>query len=330
MDTLNSMLCLNEKCSTTRNLSTEKSIIKNHPDDKFETILFLPEIEGRKAEGGLRTQGYLKKSFPDKPLVTVITVVFNSGEYLEDTILSVLNQSYENIEYIIIDGGSTDKTVEIIKNYQNKIDYWVSEPDKGIYDAMNKGISLASGEIISLLNAGDLFTGHQVINSVLKYFYENNCDILAGSVNRYSWDGKLTFPVHKDYSYFSKNVHYTMPVNHPSTFVRKNVYKKVGLYETKYKIAGDYDFVYRAYHDKEINMFLTDQIFVNMLLGGISDQASSVFRRAVESFKLRSPYLSVYKNYFFSLKLYINQSLKLFLKELLPLNFLIKYHEKKS
>jgi len=151
-------------------------------DEKFDTLLFLPEGEGRKGEGGLRTKGYFKFSYeynddlgfrvedldiPVKipqtsnlksqtyPLITIITVVYNGEKYLEETIKSVINQTYPNVEYIIIDGGSTDGTLDIIKKYEDYIDYWVSEKDKGIYDAMNKGILVSNGKYLLFLNADD-------------------------------------------------------------------------------------------------------------------------------------------------------------------------------
>ena len=113
-------LCLDEKYSTTRLVTKEKLEIVNNPDDKFESVLFLPEDVGRKGEGGLRTKKYFKKSFKDKPLISIITVVFNGEQFLEETIQSVINQTYDNIEYIIIDGGSTDGTLDIIKKYEDK------------------------------------------------------------------------------------------------------------------------------------------------------------------------------------------------------------------
>lgn len=160
------VICLDQHYSTTRFVTTERPIFTKHPEDKFETLLFLPPGEGRQGEGGLRTKGYFKKSYKDKPLVSIITVVLNGEKYLEETILSVLNQTYDNVEYIIIDGGSTDGTLDIIKKYEHAIDYWVSERDRGIYDTMNKGITVASGEWIELLNAGDFYESGAI------HFYE--------------------------------------------------------------------------------------------------------------------------------------------------------------
>lgn len=152
------LFCLDPAYSTTRLVTRETPIIKNPPDAKFETVPILPEGEGRKGEGGLRIQGYFKKGLPGKPLITVITVVFNGEKHLEDTILSVLNQMYDNVEYIIIDGGSTDGTVDIIRKYDGQIDYWVSEKDEGIYDAMNKGWQHANNDgSILFLGSGDKF-----------------------------------------------------------------------------------------------------------------------------------------------------------------------------
>jgi glycosyltransferase involved in cell wall biosynthesis len=136
-------------------------------------LLSLPERGNRFGEGGLRTRGRFKKEHDGSPLVTVVTVVYNGAEHLERTIRSIINQSYNNIEYIIIDGGSTDGTVDIIKKYDQTVDYWVSEPDNGIYDAMNKGVSLACGDWINFMNAGDIFsdetTLQQVFSDIMNY-----------------------------------------------------------------------------------------------------------------------------------------------------------------
>ena len=175
------ILSLDEGYSTTRLLTQEKPEIINTPEDKFETVLFLPEGENRKGEGGLRTKGYFKKSFDDKPLISIITVVFNGEKYLEETIQSVINQTYSNVEYIIIDGGSTDGTLDIIKKYEKKIDYWVSEKDKGIYDAMNKGIDVASGEWINFMNASDIFYNSDVLKYTFNKKLKDNYAVIAGT-----------------------------------------------------------------------------------------------------------------------------------------------------
>src|SRR5574342_808175 len=115
------------------------------------------QVNIRRTEGGLRAKGFLRKSSAENPLVSVITVVYNGARHLEQTLLSVINQGYGNIEYIVVDGGSVDGTLDIIGKYEDRIDYWVSEPDDGTYDAMNKGIELAHGELIGLLNSDDYY-----------------------------------------------------------------------------------------------------------------------------------------------------------------------------
>ena len=114
---VSNIIYLDERYSTTKLLTKEKPEIVKNGGDKFQSVLFLPEVEGRKGEGGLRTKGYFKKSYEGKPLITVITAVFNGEKFLEETIKSVLNQTYDNVEYIVIDGGSTDRTIDIIKKY---------------------------------------------------------------------------------------------------------------------------------------------------------------------------------------------------------------------
>lgn len=138
-------------------LNVENFLIVNNYSNNIKGKLFLQPHPQRKGEGGLRTKGFFKNSTNNQPLISVITAVFNGEKYLEQTIQSVINQSYGNLEYIIIDGGSSDKTVEIIKQYENEIDYWVSEPDQGISEAFNKGLSLATGDFINFINSDDLF-----------------------------------------------------------------------------------------------------------------------------------------------------------------------------
>lgn len=239
-------LCLGGKYSTMRLLTQEKIEIVNNSEEKFETLLFLPEGENKKGEGGLRTQGYFKKSFEDNPLISIITVVFNGEKYLEETILSVLNQTYDNVEYIIIDGGSTDGTLDIIKKYEDKIDYWVSERDEGIYDAMNKGIDVSFGEIIGIINSDD-YLYESTLENINNIFQRNvNLDYVYAKLDIMSAGGSIvknTKPLGTQHWKFKLFKH--MPFFHPSLFVKKHVYQRVGLFDISYKVSADYDFSLR-------------------------------------------------------------------------------------
>lgn len=261
---MTSTLCLNEACSTTRLLTKEKPKIINKLEEKFETLLFLPEGEGRRGEGGLRTKGFFKKMYEDKPLISIITVVYNGEKYLEETIQSVINQTYDNVEYIIIDGGSTDGTLDIIKKYEQSIDYWVSERDSGIYDAMNKGISLFAGEYIWFMNSGDTIHNDDVLNKIFKNF--STKDIYYGDTQLILPNkifGKLVkAPQEINQKSFSNG----MVVSHQALIVHQ---KLVGLYNLKYKYVADHDWIIRALQQTSKTEYVRFPI-ANYLLDGFS------------------------------------------------------------
>ena len=251
------ILSLDEGYSTTRLLTQEKPEIINTPEDKFETVLFLPEGENRKGEGGLRTKGYFKKSYEDKPLISIITVVFNGEKYLEETIQSVINQTYSNVEYIIIDGGSSDGTLDIIKKYEGKIDYWVSEKDKGIYDAMNKGIDVASGEWINFMNAGDGFYADDVLDKIFILNQYKNKNILYGDVETNYGNFRA---IHKAGNLI--NLNKSMQFSHQSTFFNAK-YHKSSKYDLAYKLSADYLNIISIYsREKETFSYLNIPISV--------------------------------------------------------------------
>ena len=155
------------------------SVIRNDPERESSL-----RLQPRKATtGGLRTRNIYKHSLPGKPLISVITVVFNGAETLRDTIESVIKQSYGNIEYIIVDGGSRDATVDILRQYDHVIDYWISEKDSGIYDAMNKAISLCSGEYVGMLNSDDMFSGESVVQNIADRFCTTKVDAIFSCLN---------------------------------------------------------------------------------------------------------------------------------------------------
>ena len=231
-------------------------------------------------KGGLRTKGYLKKSYEGKPLISIITVVFNGEQHLEETIQSVINQTYENVEYIIIDGGSSDGTLDIIKKYEDKIDYWVSEKDEGISDAFNKGIKISQGELIGLLNSDDWYEV-DAISSIV-------CSLKRNMLNqKIILYGDLFFPeknkIQKGDQYFFFKILFIMPLlNHPSCFVTRATYKQVGLFNIKLKLAMDFDFLRRAYLANTKFIYI-DKLITNMRLTGISNQYKRKAREEVLS-----------------------------------------------
>ena len=196
-------------------------------------------IKEKKLEGGLRTKGLLKKSSSGKPLITVITAVYNSETHLEESILSLHKQNYDNIEHIVIDGGSTDNSLEIIKKYDYKIDYWISQKDAGIYDAFNKGMKYARGEYLGFLNSDDVYTD-KCFDYLLKYI-ENypNADFIFGAVKKH-WAtlyGYKPYKIHWSWGFYSS--HST------GFFIKRKSSEKIGNYNLKYKYSSDYDYFYR-------------------------------------------------------------------------------------
>lgn len=171
------------------------------------------------------------------PKISVITVCFNTADCIEKTILSVINQTYQNIEYIIIDGGSTDGTLDIIRKYAGHICYWVSEPDKGIYDAMNKGIAKATGDYINFMNAGDSFISSEVLPKVISYLGEE--DIISGN------EIAIRNEKIEDYTKSPQKINFEFLCNdclrHQATFIKTSLLKQT-MYDTTLKIAADWKF----------------------------------------------------------------------------------------
>jgi glycosyltransferase involved in cell wall biosynthesis len=277
-------------------------------------MLFLPPNPHRKAEGGLRTKGFFKFSYklvddvwyicdlegnpvnpaPEDlqnkirlyvssqssqisylPLITVITVVLNREKTLEETIESVISQTYPNVEYIIIDGGSTDGTLDIIKKYEDYIDYWVSEPDEGIYDAMNKGIEVALGFYYVFLGSDDeiikdwLEKGIHYINTLMKfedtiYLYGNIVFLTKWGKIRYRYNQLKDLPdLKKEFS-----------IPHSGSIISSKLFRFNSLYDKKYKIVGDYAWVLSVV--PKIRPVYIDCYQIEMMLGGKSNNPSSM------------------------------------------------------
>ena len=302
---------MNEITNLDANYSTTRRVIKLNPSDILESlnkserskdkprsILFLPKDDQRIGEGGLRSNGYIKKSSNNKPLISVITVVYNGVNHLEETIESVINQSYDNVEYIVIDGGSNDGTFDIIKKYEDKIDYWVSETDEGIYDAMNKGISLSSGDIIGIINADDYYLT-DTLNTVQKEF-NKDIDILYSDCKFLDID-KLTT---RKSNHNLLNI--KMSIFHPSVFIRKSIYQRYGFFDSSLKISADYKFLHFLYKKNKIFKKANDILTV-IRLGGVSTNSRLAIEETFEIQKNNSLFFA----YVFKYLRLLKRSLKL-------------------
>ena len=203
----------------------------------------------------------------NNPKISIITVSFNSVKTIEKTILSVLNQTFKDFEYIIIDGGSTDGTVDIIKKYNDKISYWVSEKDNGISDAFNKGIMASSGEIIGIINSDDWYEPN-AIEEVINKYSPFKYDIYISKI-RYWINNEKNLILTQNNSKKVLNSLYSPKLNHPSTFITRKAYNEIGLFNTKYKYAMDYDLILRLYKSG-YNAHILDKIISNMKTGGVS------------------------------------------------------------
>ncbi len=197
--------------------------------------------------------------------VSIVTVCYNAEKTIEQTIKSVIGQTYQHMEYIIVDGASSDDTLKIIDQYRNLIDIVISEPDSGLYEAMNKGIKIASGDVIGLLNADDWYEPDAVECIVKRFQRFDHIGVISGRIRFIDKDRVIGTSKHKDIQEIWKK----MPIAHPAAFIRRDVYRAIGLYDTSFKISADYDFVFRCYL-KGIKFAYLDDILTNFRISGIS------------------------------------------------------------
>lgn len=224
-----------------------------------------------------------------QPLISIVTVVLNGEHVLEQTIRSVVEQKDDTVEYIIIDGGSKDGTVDIIKKYGQHINHWVSEPDRGVYDAMNKGIKAARGRCIGLLNSGDYYEPDTL--SILKKQLDRIRDrhfVIAGGIHKLDESGAVTGTLHVDDAVLRKRF-FLMPLNHPAMFVSSSVYADICVYNPELKISSDYEFVLTLL-DRNVKLYLLPSVLTNMRAGGLSESPRTALTRLRESFAVRRRY----------------------------------------
>ena len=208
-------------------------------------------------------------------MISIITATFNSAKTLKDTIQSVLRQTNKDFEYLIVDGGSTDETIDIVKSYESEFSgrlKWVSEKDKGIYDAMNKGIKMASGDIVGILNSDDYFTSDDILQTVADAFKRQEIDAIYGDIH-FIRDGNPK----KCIRYYSSRMFRPfwlrigfMPA-HPSFYCKREIFDKAGLYSLDYKIGADYEMLVRLFKRLKIKTLYVNKDFVTMRTGGASN-----------------------------------------------------------
>ena len=208
------------------------------------------------------------------PKISIITVSFNSQSTIKHTIQSVASQDYQNKEYILIDGASTDWTLDIISFLKDKINYFVSEKDNGIYDAMNKGIKVATGEIIGILNSDDFYSNNEVLSKVANIFEETDCDCLYGDlVYVDKGDARNIVRYWKSGKFSKKKLRMGWMLPHPTFFVKKEIYEKYGLYNLKLKTAADYEMILKLLYKHNILVRYIPMILVKMRTGGTSNSS---------------------------------------------------------
>ena len=236
------------------------------------------------------------------PLISIITVSFNAVKVIEKTILSVIDQTYSNTEYIIIDGGSTDGTTDIIKKYSQHIKYWISEPDKGIYDAMNKGIIVANGDFINFMNAGDTFIDKDRIEKLFKEY--TNEDIVYGNIirNFKKYQKRASGIISKEpqiIDFLGDTIH------HQAAFIKKELFLKHGLYSLDYKLISDWIFFYETIIKEKTNIKYVNQDIALFEMDGASTIYGDVYEKERKSYLIQEIGVEFY-NYLEQLNKYNN------------------------
>jgi len=220
------------------------------------------------------------------PLVTVITIVYNGDEFLEQAMLSVLEQDYKNIEYIVIDGGSSDGSVDIIKRHSASLSYWESKKDSGIYNAWNKGLALSNGQVIGFLNADDWYEKGAIKKVVANYLNFGEKFVYFGSMSLRSKDGRFMYCKSSDFNLLSRR----MSGSHPTAFLSKDIYSE-RIFDESYRICGDYEYFLFLSQKKKLNIVNDSSIVTNMRVGGVSDDFKSTLKVLLEDHKARRTHL---------------------------------------
>ena len=210
--------------------------------------------------------------------ISIITVAYNSASTITDTFDSVLSQTYKDIEYIVVDGASKDSTVDLIRAYEPRFEgrmKWVSEPDKGLYDAMNKGIDMATGDVVGILNSDDLFSSVDVVEKISQELSTNpSIDCIYGDVHFVNPNDLLkVIRYYSSKKFRPEKFRFGFMPAHPSCYIKKKCFEKYGLYKMGYKIAADYELLIRFLYKNKINTKYVSLDIVKMRVGGVSTES---------------------------------------------------------
>jgi glycosyltransferase involved in cell wall biosynthesis len=212
--------------------------------------------------------------------ISIITVSYNSAKTIRETIQSVLSQDYPNIQYVIVDGASTDGTQDIVAEYGSRISVFVSERDNGLYDAMNKAIDLCEGEVIGILNSDDLYASNHIVTIVMDTFQQKKVESVYGDLFYFSNGNKnKALRYYRGETFRREKIRLGITPPHPTFFVRKTVYQRFGKFDTQYRYAADFDLMARFLYVHSISYAYIPLLMVKMRMGGIS---TGSFRRIVE------------------------------------------------
>lgn len=206
--------------------------------------------------------------------ISLITVCHNAEATLADTLLSVQGQSYSNIEHILIDGASSDGTVDLVRKHEKSLAFWVSEPDHGIYDAMNKGIQQATGDVVGFLNADDIFENDMVLEWIAKAFSDTGISACYGDlVYVDNADLRRVIRYYRSKYFTPGRIAQGVMPAHPTLYVKKDIFQKYGLFKTDYRIAADFEFVARVFSKQTIQFHYIPKILIRMRIGGVSTRS---------------------------------------------------------
>ena len=203
--------------------------------------------------------------------ISIITATFNREKTIVRALESIKNQTYKNIQVVVIDGASSDNTIKLIKPILDQNDLLISEPDDGIYQALNKGLSHSDGDIVAFLHSDDIYSNNNVINKVVECFYNHDVDVVYGDISFFK-DGDITNIKrrYKSDNLSKKNLAWGKMPAHPAIFIKRHIYGEIGNFQTNFKIAADYDFLCRLIKYPELKSFYIEEDLVHMQLGGIS------------------------------------------------------------